>query len=298
MKEPIIAVTGAHGFIGTQLIQVLVKAGYKAIPVISNNGELRGDERTCDITDPMSTAKALSNSDIVVHLAAISNPAKCAENFDLAYRVNVQGTRNIIQATTTKKLIFASSSHVYGVPSSSDGVCSEEDRLNGMSPYAISKIMGEFLCKNYSHNYGHKINVVRFFNIYGENQQANYVIPLIINQALNQKEISLRRIKVIRDFLYVVDAAEAILQIIKNDEWNNTYNVGSGTGTPISKIVEHVIERLGVMPVSSTNTNPPSEPERLVSNIDKLKKIGWKQQVSLAEGLDKMITHYRRAKLS
>jgi len=285
-----IAVTGANGFIGSVLCATLLKSGYPVIPILSKSSSASGKQRRCDITDPKSVLDSLDGSDIVIHLAGEADATRCSEDFEQCYRLNVEGTRNVLSASKDKRLIFASSSYVYGTQDK--GTCSENDPLLGKNLYAITKIASESLCNNYSLNHGHRVTIMRFFTIFGEKMNENHLVPSVIKQALLEKSITVRRMSVVGDFLHVADAAEAIVSTIKKGKAGQAYNIGSGVGTPISEIVQHIVNNLGKMPVKDLNI-VGTEPPVLVADITKLKSIGWRQQVTLSEGLDRMIEFYR-----
>lgn len=292
-----IAITGANGFIGEELCKLLTNKGYFVTALVLNGtAPPMCKEVRCDITDRQSTISAMEHADIVVHLAAISNPAKCAQDFDLAYKVNVDGTKNVILASESKRLIFASSAKVYGT-SCGHGVCSENDPTTGTSPYAITKILAEILCDNYIWNYGRKINIMRLFNVFGEHQSGEYLIPSIIHQAFTKKHISLRNMNLIRDFLYISDAVEAIECVIEKGKDNHTYNIGSGNGTSLSELVQHIASRMPFAVNLANQALQTDETEKLIADNTKLKQLGWRQRVSVQEGLDKMLSHFRQSGL-
>jgi len=297
MGKEKIAVTGANGFIGSHLCHYLTSEGYQVIPLILK-GKISegGGERRSDVTNSKKIAYDLYDADIVVHLAAISNPSECTSDFENAYRINVEGTRHVVKASKSKRMIFASSAYVYGQPGN-NGVCSEDDRLLGKSPYAITKILGETICNNYSWNYQHEINIVRFFNLFGENQPENYIIPTIITQALMKKKVTIRNTQIIRDFLYIDDAVKAILAVIKHGKSGETYNIGSGKGTAIAHIVDYIASRIVDLTIEDLKMSG-SEPKSMIANISKIKEIGWKQSTSLNAGLDKMIEFISKNKIS
>lgn len=294
MKDAIIAVTGASGFIGSYLCRQLSDNGYNVIPIFSKaDGDVKGPGRKCDITDSKSILDAVRDSDIVVHLAAISNPSKCTEDFESAYKINVEGTRNMITATASKRLIFISSSHVYGRSVNNEGICSELDPLSGRTAYAITKVLGETLCNNYCWNYGHKIQIARLFNIFGEGQPISYVIPSVTYQAISQSKIIIRNMRIVRDFLYISDATKALISLIDREEnsYPQVYNVSSANPIPISRIIEYVSKRVKGVAVEDLSVED-SEPPTVVGTNDKLRDIGWRQETSLYEGLDRMMKFY------
>ncbi|MGH9877820.1 MAG: NAD-dependent epimerase/dehydratase family protein, partial [Nitrososphaerales archaeon] len=147
-----VAVTGANGFIGSALCASLLKSGMSVIPIFSRSSNTSRGYRKCDITDPRSVSDSLDGSDIVVHLAGESDATRCSENFEQCLRLNVEGTRNVLNASKDKWLIFASSSYVYGMQDR--GIYSENDPLLGKNPYAITKIAAESLCNHYLRKHG------------------------------------------------------------------------------------------------------------------------------------------------
>jgi nucleoside-diphosphate-sugar epimerase len=285
-----VAVTGANGFIGSVLCATLHRSGYSVIPIFSRSSKVFRSQRTCDITDPKSVIDSLDGGDIIIHLAGESDATKCSENFERCHRINVEGTKNVLNASKGRRLIFASSSYVYGIHNK--GNCSENDPLFGMNPYATTKIAAELLCNNYSRDYRSRITIVRFFTIFGEKMNENHLVPSVIKQALFEKRITIRRMSAVGDFLHVEDATSAIVSLIQHGKNEPIYNIGSGVGSPISEIVNHIIKRLGKMPTQDLNI-VGTEPLVLVADITKLKSTGWRQQVPLHQGLDRMIEFYR-----
>lgn len=177
-----VLVTGGAGFIGSHLVEALVKLGAK-VTVLDNfsTGSMNNlrsilpyiNLQYADITSPYSTMQGTANKDIVFHLAAFVSVPDSIRHPKHCHLVNEIGTANTINAcikNNVKSFVFSSSASVYGDKSS---MCSEEDIPNPQSPYALSKLAGESLCKNAGAQYNIATTVLRYFNVYGERQNPN-----------------------------------------------------------------------------------------------------------------------------
>jgi nucleoside-diphosphate-sugar epimerase len=298
-----VVVTGAAGFLGSHLCQTLASNGARVVALdnvetgsSANLESLNGGIQiiSCDITKKDDLQSYIRDSQTVFHLAAIASPRACKANFDLAFDVNVVGTKNILSACENgQRVIFMSSASVYGEPAY---VPIDEDHpLDGKDPYAATKIMAENLCRNYYQSYGVSVIIVRNFNAFGPRQSPEYIVPTLITQALNDNRIEIWSVKPTRDLMYVDNTIEALLRIAGSDELGGqVVNVGSGEEIQIGVLAEKVAQICGGVPLVDLNKDVIGSP-RLVCDNAKLKETtGWKITVAFEEGLQRTTDWFRK----
>ena len=227
-------VTGADGFIGSHLVESLVRDGYKvrAFCLYNSNGNWGWiDSIDCevkknievvlgDVRDQESVLEACKGVDIIFHLAsliAIPYSYKAPSSY---VETNINGTLNIIQAARKldlEKVIHTSTSETYGT--AQNVPINENHPLVGQSPYAATKIAADQLAMSFWRSFQTPISIIRPFNTYGPRQSARAVIPTIISQIISGKrEISLGKITPTRDFNYVLDTCDAFKAIAFSDK--------------------------------------------------------------------------------
>jgi dTDP-glucose 4,6-dehydratase len=316
-----VLVTGAGGFIGSQLVEKLVRLGASVRAFVRYNS--RGDPGLLrlaspetmaavelvggELRDPDAVRKAVSSCQIVFHLGAlISIPYSYRYPVDVA-ETNFMGTLNILMACrdlNVERLIHTSTSEVYGT--AQQVPIDESHPLQGQSPYSASKIGADKLVESFYCSYRLPAVTVRPFNTYGPRQSARAVIPTIITQALANRTIRLGNLGTIRDFTYVDDTINGFLcAATAATVEGSTFNLGTGTDITIGKLAEKIVHRVGTqakIEVDPQRLRPEkSEVLRLLShNALARERIGWSPTVSLDEGLDKTINwikahldHYR-----
>jgi UDP-glucose 4-epimerase len=190
------------------------------------------------------------------------------------------------------KLVFASS-YVYGHPIYLP--ISEEHPLRPTNPYARSKVIGEALCQAYHDDFGLKCAILRVFNVYGEGQSDNFLIPSILKQTASGKVV-LMDPEPRRDFLYVSDAVEAY---IKAGEYNSSdfdvFNIGYGTSYSVDEIVNLIIKAWGKdVAISYSHSRRKEEIMDVIADIRKARDcLGWAPMVTIEEGIRKCMQWYR-----
>jgi UDP-glucose 4-epimerase len=253
-------VTGGAGFIGSNLVRSLLGLGEVSVVdnlstgKFENISELVSGNRVTflrhSVTNLEELKIAFSGIDCVFHQAALPRMIGSIREPLSCHKVNATGTLNVLLAARdsgVEKVVYASSSSVYG-----DDVVlpiKEDFRPEPRSPYAISKLMGEYYCKVFSDLYGLKTVSLRYFNVYGPNQdpssQYSAVIPIFIIKLLNgERPVIFGNGEQTRDFVYVGDVVKANIQAMKK-EVSGVYNVGRGKETSINELYQKISNSLG-----------------------------------------------------
>jgi len=284
-----IIVTGSEGFLGRHLVQKLRREG----------AEIIGIAKGGDVTD-WDQVKIYHDIDIIYHLAAKTYIPTANEDPREMYRTNLIGTLNMLELgrrNGAKSFIFASS-YIYGHPKYIP--INESHPVNPTNAYSRSKALAEDLCGAYYQDYGLGCVIIRAFNIYGEGQKDDFLIPTIIKQ-IAKREIELRDSEPRRDFLYVNDAVEAYVRAAKYCRSNfEVFNIGSGVSYSIDEIVRKIIavsgQRVGVRYLHLRREN---EVMNTVADIRKAReKLGWEPKFSIEEGLKNVMCKYSSKKSS
>lgn len=285
-----ILITGAGGYIGTNLVNKLIKLNYKVVGLdtfwfgnyLKKNKKLKilkKDIRKIDIKD-------LNNIDIVIHLASIANDPAAELNAKLTWEINVLATYNLIDLAIKKKIkkfIFASSASVYG--DTDNKSVKENFALKPGHYYAYSKYIGEKMIQKYSKINNLNYSILRFFNIYGP--KSNAVISTFLAQKIQNKKITIfGNGKQKRDFLYVDDLCNAIFKVLKNSKSNNKiYNLGSGSAISINAIFEKLLYKKKIH-LEKRN----DDIEISIANISNIKKeLKWRPKIGINEGLKRTL---------
>ena len=247
-----VIVTGGAGFIGSHLVDELIKQGVE-VTILDNlstgkkeNINPKAEFIECDIFKDTygDLIFLLNGADTVFHLAAKTTVQESIEKPSLYNNINVVGTLNLLEAAAAmkvKRFIFSSSSSVYGnakVPTS------EDHPLNPISPYALNKLIGEQYCKLYSEIYNIDTVCLRYFNVYGDrmnNEGYKLVFPIFKEQILNNKPLTINNNgEQRRDFIHVNDVVRANILVAKhsNNFNGDIYNVGNGKNYSINEIAD------------------------------------------------------------
>jgi NAD dependent epimerase/dehydratase len=305
-----VLVTGAGGFIGSHLVESLVRNGARVRAFVRYNS--RGDPGLLsllpadpyvqldiiagDLRDLPCLSSALRNVEIVFHLGALIaipysylHPVEVVES-------NVLGTLNVLLAARengVRRIVHASSSEVYGtavrIP------IDESHPLQGQSPYSASKIGADKLAESFYCAYDLPVVTVRPFNTYGPRQSARAVIPAIITQALTQDVIHLGNLDARRDFTYVADTVDGFLRAAQTDSIEGqTFNLGAGSEIRIGDLAAEILSLLDMqkeVEVTPMRLRPgKSEVQRLISDNSRARShLGWAPRVTLRQGLSETI---------
>lgn len=302
-----VLVTGADGFIGSHLVERLLKEGAKVRAFVFYNAlnrwgwldtfskaQLRKIDIFCgDVRDPHGVAEAMKGVDVVFHLAALIGIPFSYHSPDSYVDTNIKGTLNVLQAARkerAKRVIHTSTSEVYGTAQSVP--IDETHPIYPQSPYAASKAAADHLAQSFYLSFGVPITTLRPFNTYGPRQSARAVIPTIISQlCVGQKTIHLGNTQATRDFNFVSDTADAFIKAAESDKAvGQVLNVGSGRETSVAEIAVWIAKIMKTKIKITTQKErlrpAASEVERLACNANRLRELcGWTPQVTLEQGI-------------
>jgi NAD dependent epimerase/dehydratase len=306
-----VLVTGAGGFIGSHLVEALVRRSAAVRAFVHYNsrndwGQLEQVPKSVraavevvsgDVRDPFFVRSAVEGREVVFHLAALIPIPYSYQAPQSFVETNVLGTLNVLEACRAAgvaRLVHTSTSETYGTAR-----CVPMDETHpqqAQSPYAASKIGADTLVESYVRSYGLPAVTLRPFNTYGPRQSARAVIPAIAVQALaRRRRIAVGSLEPVRDFSYVADTVRAFLSAAELDDASGeVFNVGTGEGVAIDEVGRAIIDLCGngahlvrderrVRPASS-------EVLRLVCDSSKLRgRTGWRPRVALREGLERTV---------
>ncbi len=275
-------VTGAGGFLGRALMRGLAERDIDAVGLSHADGWSVVDD-----------ALPLRPGDCVVHLAALTGVADSWRRPDEFHRVNAHGTVRVLEQCrhAACPMVFVSG-YVYGHPARLP--IDEHAAVDPMNPYALSKALAEEACSFYARHFGIDVMVVRQFNVFGAGQSSAFVIPRIVEQALDSacSSIEVADLAPRRDYLYVTDAVDALIAVALGGAAGATYNVGSGRSHSIADIVDLVCAIAGMRkPVRETGERRRGEIMDVIADTTALREAtGWAPKVPFGEGLRQMMT--------
>lgn len=306
-----ILVTGADGFIGSHLVEELVKDGYDVRAFVLYNSfntwgwldafpeELlkKIDIFTGDVRDPNAVRKAMDGMDAVMHLAALIAIPYSYYAPDAYVDTNIKGTLNVLQAArdlNTERVLVTSTSEVYGtaqyVP------IDEKHPYQGQSPYSATKIGADRLAESFYRSFSLPVTIVRPFNTFGPRQSARAVIPTIITQLLaGRTEIKLGSLEPTRDFNYVKDTARGFIEILKSDKTiGEEINIATQREISIGDLAAELIRQINpeakVVCDEQRLRPEKSEVERLLGCNEKIMRLtDWRPRYTFEEGLAETI---------
>jgi len=315
IKNKKVLVTGAGGFIGSHLTELLLKKSARVTALVryTSSGRTGWLEHLPpsaqkkiriihgDIRDPDICQQAVRGNDYIFHLAAqIAIPYSYIAPRDFL-AVNAMGTANMLQAAraeNVKKFLQVSTSEVYGT---AQYIPIDENHPQvAQSPYSASKIAADKIAQSFYLSYGLPVVTVRPFNCFGPRQSARAIIPTIILQALRKKTIKLGNIKTSRDMNFVMDTAGGMIDACLCRETSGmTVNLATGKDYSIEEIVAFVGEILGKKLIIKTEKRrkrpAKSEVRRLIGDCSLAADIfGYKSRHSIQTGLSKTIRFFEK----
>lgn len=313
LKNKKILVTGADGFIGSHLTEMLVSMGLNVRALVQYNslnewGWLEScNERSKlevlsgDIRDPHYCINATKDVDVIFHLAALIAIPFSYVAPDSYIDTNVKGTLNICQAAlenNVQRVIHTSTSEVYG--SAKYVPINEDHPLQPQSPYSASKIAADAIAMSFYNSFDLPLTTVRPFNTYGPRQSARAVIPTVITQILSGKtKIKLGSTKPTRDFNFVNDTCKGFIQLSETtSSIGDTINIGSNQEISIGDLViliAEIMETDITIETEEQRKRPEkSEVDRLLCDNTKIFELtGFNPTFSLRQGLEQTIEWFR-----
>lgn len=289
-----VLVTGADGFIGSHMVEELVRKGYSVRAFSYYNSFntwgwldtlapeiLSQIEVVCgDIRDPYGVKKAIEGVDMVFHLAALIAIPFSYHSPDAYVDTNIKGTLNVLQAAkelNVERVLITSTSEVYGtakyVP------IDENHPFQGQSPYSATKIGADRLAESFYRSFDLPVSIVRPFNTFGPRQSARAVIPTIITQLLGgRQQIKLGLLSPTRDFNYVKDTVSAYIAIAESDRTiGKEINIATGKEISIGDMAKVIIAQLNpkaeIICEEERLRPENSEVNRLLGSNQKLKEL-------------------------
>jgi UDP-glucose 4-epimerase len=284
-----VVVTGGAGFIGSHLVDRLVREGWGEVVAVDNlhRGKLanlrdhlergRIAFREADIRDAGAMAAVIRGADVVYHLAAQSSVMGAVADLDYSFTTNVVGTYNVLKAAQeagVRRLVFTSSREAYGEPAVLP--VDEEQPLLSKNTYGASKVAGEVYCRVFQNNFGLQTAILRLSNVYGP-RDFGRVIPLWLGMAAAGQPLVVYGGQQVIDFVWIDQVVDALVRAATADIAGTPVNIGSGKGTPLLALADRILalippgspgaQRLDVQPGRAV------EVTRFVANVDRMRRL-------------------------
>ncbi len=300
-----VLVTGGAGFIGMHVVPMLLEQGYR-VRILDNM--FRGDRDEVnklvaggnvelidqDVRYGGSVHAAMKGCESVIHLAAVSINKSVADPHE-SVDINMVGNHNVFNAAAehgVRRLVFASSASVYGDPKKLP--MHEDDQLDPLTPYCISKRTGEDLLGFYQRTKGLSWIALRFFNVYGPGQKTTAYYTSVINHFVNrlrngQAPVIDGKGEQSMDFIHVVDIARSVVAALGAEKDNVPVNIGTGIDTSIATLAKILIDAVGA------NVEPQFNPRdvmvsRRAADISRAKEVlGWEPTIPVEQGMAELV---------
>lgn len=308
-----ILVTGGAGFIGSNFVRIVLSQQPDCFLVnldkLTYAGNLENIESFMehpnhkfikgDICDDALVEKLIDEYkiDSIINFAAESHVDRSITEPKIFIQTNVTGTLTLLEAARDKKLqrfVQISTDEVYG-SLGPKGEFTEETPLSPNSPYSASKAAADHLVKAFGHTWGVKYNITRCSNNYGQYQFPEKMIPLMINNALNDKELPVYGDGLyVRDWLYVYDHCTAIWKVLTEAAPGETYNIGGCNEKTNLEVIEIILNRLQKPKslIKHVKDRPGHDRRYAIDAQKMMTQLGWKPSVSFEEGIKKTIDWY------
>jgi len=295
-----ILLTGSSGFIGSALKRLLEEKGIEVVPFDIKDNTLE------DVRDFSALQSKVLGINGIVHLAAVSrvkiahdNPLECV-NTNIGGMINMLESARLIHTDNVYPwVIFGSSREVYG--ESAILPVNESSTREAINVYGVSKLSGEELCKVYSDNYGLKIRILRFSNVYtGKNDHLDRVIPKFILQAFNDEDLIINGTgEEIFDFTYINDTIQGIWgciqEIEKNSNLFNDFNISTGIPISLKQLADTIVKKTGSKSKVEFTKPRSYDVNKFYANPSKaIKMLGFLSKINLDEGIELSIAELKK----
>jgi UDP-glucose 4-epimerase len=309
--KPSVLVTGGAGFIGSHLVEGLVKTGWR-VSIVDNlsTGSLHNLNSVISaielykldiLGEAFQRLIEAKHFDYIIHLAANSYVPPSVKYPVFDFDENLRGTFLLLNAlrnySTKSRLIYASSAAVYGDPAINP--ITESSPLDPISPYGVSKLGAERYAYVFHKLYGVPVTILRFFSVYGPRQMKQLIYDMMRKMDSNPQRVEiLGDGKQTRDVLFVEELVSAIFLVLTKSEFKGeVFNIASGVGYPIINIIQIIADKMNVSPTYVyTGSVRAGDPIDWVADIQKIRSIGFSPRYSLEEGIEKTVSWFRNEK--
>ncbi len=297
-----VLVTGGAGFLGSHLVDRLIKNNIETVVLDDLSTGLKenvnNDARLIvgTINSNRDLNVAISGCDVVFHLAAFVSVPESFTRPDQTIRTNIEGLSNVLMVSVknnVEHIVFMSSASVYG---ESKVVPIAEDFLTDpKSPYAISKLSGEYLCCSLADYFDYTVSIIRLFNGYGPRQRKNTsygaVVPNFIRAVLNNRPIKIYGDGLqTRDFIYVTDIADALIHLAYK-RFDGKVNLALGKATSILELSKIVMAEAGIEVPIEFELPRAGDVKESVGNRIRLRESGFESTISINHGILKTVKY-------
>lgn len=308
-----IIVTGGAGFIGSNFVRMVLDehkdtfvVNLDSLTYAGNLGNLEGyldNEKHKFVKGDICDAKLVDSLiteykiDAIINFAAESHVDRSLVNPGIFIDTNVTGTLTLLKAALEHNIgrfLQVSTDEVYG-SLGEEGMFTEQTPISPNSPYSASKASADHLVCAFGHSWGLKYNITRCSNNYGPYQFPEKMIPLMINNALNDKKLPIYGDGLyVRDWLYVYDHCTAIWKVLAEAEPGQIFNVGGNNEKPNLEVVNIILDRLGkdASLIEHVKDRPGHDRRYAIDSTKIMTELGWKPSVTFEEGIVKTIDWY------
>lgn len=318
--QPLVLITGGTGFAGSHLVETLLSQGQTNLHVTTASDkpsfvsdllpsssihqlDLADQEETFALITELQPAQ-------IYHLAALAEVGSSFDKTQEIIQENTQLQLNLLEAVRqccpqTKILVVGSGMEYDLIQNPSlhadpTHQINEQDPLGPVSPYAVSKVLQDLLALSYHYSYDLKVLRVRPFNHIGERQSPNFVVASFAQQIIKiergeQSKIHVGNLEAVRDFTDVKDIVRAYILVMEKGEVGEVYNIGSGTGQSIERILQLLCEQAQVkiqVEVDQARIRPLDIPVAIANNR-KITALGWSPQIPIETTLARIVNYWR-----